>query len=340
MMIRNTLYSLLAVLAFTSAASAIDTIKTAEKNFRGDITSMSADKIVIESSAAFTVNVGDITGLRYDGEPSDLTRARGNIANGDFTAALASLKKIDSGRVSRKVVSQEIAYFQAFCATKLALAGQGSVRTAGKLMNKFIKANARSYHFYEANRLFGQLAIAAGGTQADKYLDVAAQAPWLNAKLQVAIIRGEAAQIAGEHPKALGFFDQVIAANAQDDATKALKVTARLGRAGCIAAAGQLDEALKIVDEIIIKSDRGQAELRARGYNTMGYCYAQANKPQDALLAYLHTDVLYFKNPTLHAQALSEIAKLWQQANKPSRAKATLRKLKTTYPNSPFAKNS
>ena len=72
----------------------------------------------------------------------------------------------------------------------------------------------------------------------------------------------------------------------------------------------------------------------------MGYCYAQANKPQDALLAYLHTDVLYFKNPTLHAQALSEIAKLWQQANNPSRAKATLRKLKTTYPNSPFAKNS
>ena len=43
---------------------------------------------------------------------------------------------------------------------------------------------------------------------------------------------------------------------------------------------------------------------QAAAYNTLGDCLRAANRPKDALLAYLHTDLLYSKDKEEHPRAL------------------------------------
>ena len=59
--------------------------------------------------------------------------------------------------------------------------------------------------------------------------------------------------------------------------------------------------------------------------------------PEEALYAYLHTDLLFSKEKDEHARALAQIAQLWRpQLNRPDRAEEALERLKQEYPRSPY----
>ncbi len=75
---------------------------------------------------------------------------------------------------------------------------------------------------------------------------------------------------------------------------------------------------------------------QSAAYNTLGDCLRAAGKPKDALVAYLHTDVLYAKDKEQHARALAGIVQLWRELKNDSRADEVLKQLRSEYPQSPW----
>ena len=67
-------------------------------------------------------------------------------------------------------------------------------------------------------------------------------------------------------------------------------------------------------------------------------CHVASNKPKDALLAFLHVDVLYNTVPASHAEALAKLVPLWEAIGKPGRAREARQLLRERYPNSRWAR--
>jgi len=109
-------------------------------------------------------------------------------------------------------------------------------------------------------------------------------------------------------------------------------------KARCAALGGKPDEAVKAAEAIIAKADPEQAELHALAYNVLGTALRKASKPKDALLAFLHVDVLYPHYPDAHAEALANLTQLWNELNKNERGARCRQLLEEQYRNSPWVK--
>jgi TolA-binding protein len=111
-----------------------------------------------------------------------------------------------------------------------------------------------------------------------------------------------------------------------------------LGKALCQQKQGLIDEAIATVDEVISKASESESQTLARAWVLKGDCLRAKNLPKDALMAYLHVDVLYASEPAAHAEALYRLASLWGPAGQQARAEEALALLTTRYPNSSWAK--
>jgi tetratricopeptide (TPR) repeat protein len=116
-----------------------------------------------------------------------------------------------------------------------------------------------------------------------------------------------------------------------------LKRSATLGKAEAQAGRGAYDEAIAAVNDIIAQADPENQELHARAYNVLGNCYKAADKKQEALLAFLHVDLLYSRFPMQHAEALANLATLWTDVDKADRAAEAQTMLLEKYPQSAWA---
>ena len=95
-----------------------------------------------------------------------------------------------------------------------------------------------------------------------------------------------------------------------------------------------------MVEEILKAADPDDAPLMARGYNVLGNAYRQAGDPKRALLAFLHVDLLYPTVADAHAEALANLADLWDQVHKSDRANRARKTLAEDYKESPWAKKA
>ena len=59
-------------------------------------------------------------------------------------------KKSTSARVKRDFIKQDIEFYKAWCAGKLALAGQGEIADAGRQLNNFVRSYPKNFHYLEA----------------------------------------------------------------------------------------------------------------------------------------------------------------------------------------------
>jgi tetratricopeptide (TPR) repeat protein len=109
---------------------------------------------------------------------------------------------------------------------------------------------------------------------------------------------------------------------------------AQLGKASALAAGGKIDDAVKLVNDVIAKADPDNQEIYARAYVALGNCYKAAGKPKDALLAFLEVDLLYPNSPEQHAEALANLAMLWAKVDKADRAAQARSQLQGKYPHS------
>ena len=76
----------------------------------------------------------------------------------------------------------------------------------------------------------------------------------------------------------------------------------------------------------------------SRTYNALGNAYLQLGDLNEAKFAFLHTDQLYSSVPDAHAEALANLADIWEQLHRPERAVEARKTLEKLYKNSPWAK--
>lgn len=338
---------LLAAAVWLTACSvswAFDTVKLkAGGTVAGTITKITPIEVTVEQAAVKkVVQVNEIAAIIFDGEPSSLNVARMAASAGRYQDALDILtdpKKVDPAQLERREMKQELEFYTAQCVAKLALGGTGKLDDAGSMMFKFTSKNDGSFHLLEARELFGDLLVAAGKyADAEKaYRTLATDAPWPDHKMQAGVAIGRA-QLAQKKPDAAEkTFDAVLAIQAEGPLADFQRMAATLGKARCMGERGASQEAQKMVQDVIAKADAEYGELLSRAYNTLGTIERKAGRTKEALLAFLHVDILYFSFPEAHAEALANLEQLWNEVHKPERATKARQILDTRYKNSPWA---
>ena len=106
----------------------------------------------------------------------------------------------------------------------------------------------------------------------------------------------------GKHDEAIAELDRLIASSPKGSERQR---AAMLAKAESLAAMKKFKEAETLVREVIQGSPAEDAASQAPAYNTLGDCLRAANRPKDALIAYLHTDLLYSKDKEEHPRALA-----------------------------------
>ena len=328
------------VLLWAGPAWAADTVKlTSGTSVTCKVTDLTVTKVTIDirgTSRAYPVN--EIASIVFEGEPQPLRNARNELVLDKFKEALEQLEKIELP-TARPEVDQDVKFYRALCASRLALGGEGAVVEAAKQMFAFLKAHPSSYHALEANEVLGDLAVANGSyAQAEPYYRKLAAAPWPEYQMRAGNRMARALMAQSKWAEAVQAFDGVVAIDSKSESAEELHGFALVGKARCLVEQGKTDEAAKAAQDIIDKTDSDLSDVQGSAYATLGLALRKANRNKEAVMAFLHVDKLYNTLPEAHAEALGNLVELWRAAEEPDRANLCLATLKENYPNSPWAK--
>jgi tetratricopeptide (TPR) repeat protein len=276
--------------------------------------------------------VTEIVRITYGDEPNELSNARNSVVAKNYNAALQSLQQIQPGSLTRLHMQQDAAFYTALCNLKLAMTEGGDKAKAEQDMLNFVKNAPNSYHFYEAAELLGDLAVSSGRyADAVKYYTPLTRAPSEDLQMRANNATARALMAQKNFDEALKRFDAVLSSGLSTPEAVNQKLFATLGKAQCLGETGKPDEGVKMLEDIIAKNDPQDAKLFARTYNALGACHLKANRDKEALLAYLHTDVLFYADGEAHAEALYHLTELWTKLNKADRATDARRTLRERY---------
>jgi tetratricopeptide (TPR) repeat protein len=308
----------------------------------GTVAEMTRDQVTMETRQGkkqFAVN--EIQKITFGDEPAELRRARESILRGQLESARADLDRIVVSDVRRKEAVQDIEFYKGYCDGRLALSGGGDKGAAVRQLRTFLEdpANENSYHYYEVVELLGDLAVGLSSyDNAVKYYDMLAEAPWPDYQMEAAVLSARAMVANGKFDEAAAKYESALAMGIDDARARELKQFATIGKAVCLAETGKPDEGAAMVTSIIAENDsQANPELFGRAYNALGTCHLKADRPKEALLAFLHVDLLFYQDPDVHAEALYYLSDLWGAVNESDRAVRTRSLLKSRYSGSPWA---
>lgn len=320
-------------LALSACAPAEDLIKTGNRKIVGKVTEITATEVTAQVlGTSEKVPVNEIEDLAFEEDPAPLKQARVEAVTGRYHEALAALEKVDLAQVSRAAVKQDVEFYRALCASRLALAGEGAIQTAGAQMRRFLTDNAQSYHYFQACEVVGDLLVALGQfPKAREYYDLVGKAPWPEYQVRAAVAAGESLLAENKADEALKVFERAQAMSLGNPRGELLRLAAVIGQARGLAETGKADEAVKLADGVIAKADAEDTALLARAYNAKGAALEKAGKPQEALFAFLRVDTLYSAESAAHAEALYHLVQIWKDVKKPERSNEARRVLATQY---------
>ena len=224
-------------LSAAGAGQAFDSVKTTKSSLVGRVVGMSAANVELEQTtagAAKTTNIpaNQVQMIFFDGEAAGLKEAKAHVLAGRYAEALAALERIRD-EPDAPDVQQDFQFYKALCAAKLVLAGSGKAADAGRKMKAFADANGKSYHYFEASELIGDLLVAVQQYgQAAEYYARLEKAPWPDYQMRAGVAEGRALFAQGKIEEAQNAFDRVVATEADGDLAKQQRTAAKLGRAG------------------------------------------------------------------------------------------------------------
>ncbi|MBY0398017.1 MAG: tetratricopeptide repeat protein [Thermoleophilia bacterium] len=301
---------------------------------RGQIQSETAAEVVVKLGAnSTTIPTDQIASVRYDGQPPSFALAETREAAGQLAEAAELYKKAAGEAASRPLLAQSATFKQAEAIADLALSDPARQAEATTLLEAFLRANPNSRNAPTALEALARLKLQKGDyAGAEKTVADLAKLP--RGGERSAVLRARILSKRGEHAKAVAELDAIIKA-APEGSARARE--AKLARAESLAGEKKFAEAEAEARSVIAALPPEDAPGQSAAYNTLGDCLRAAGKPKDALLAFLHTDLLYAKDKEQHPRALAQIAKLWRELRQDDRAREAEDRLKKDYPRSPWA---
>jgi tetratricopeptide (TPR) repeat protein len=325
-------------LAITSSSSAwaqVDRIVPIKgPTVIGKITEIKRDSVTLESSAGKqTFTIDRIGTLVFDGEPPQLTSGRRAAVDGNYEQAAQDLGGIDFSKPMRDFVKADALFYVARTEAALALAGRGDVVEATRKMRGFASANPQSIHFYTAAKTMGDLAVAEGKHEdAVRFYGALANAPIPELKIEAEYLGGVAKLKQGNAAEADASFTKVIGANVQSELGAQLQTLAKTGKAVALAKQNKGSEAVAMVDSLIAELNPDNSAIAAQIYNAQGASLEAIGDNEGAVLAYLHTHLMFSGQSSAHAEALSRLIELWPKVGNPERANEARQELQQRYP--------
>ena len=322
------------LVSYAAAQSRADRIRFGRSSDAGEITKVTPVEITLDKGAGGTRRfpTNEIGSVVFDGEPTQLTQARLNARNGSYAAALDALGQINVGSVDRDLVREDVEFYKALCAAKLALGGRGEIVDAGRQLNEFVRSHPQNFHYLEAVEVMGDLLMASEKfAGARRQYEELAKAPWPDYQMRAGVLIGRSYQAEDKHPEAIQHFESVLAITGDSESAREQKLSATLGTAVSYAHSGQVENAVRMIEGVIENADPEQPALQSRAYNALGTCYEKAGQTKDALLAFLHVDVLYNTVPEAHAEALTHLVPLWRAVGQEARARDAQQEFEQRY---------
>jgi outer membrane protein assembly factor BamD (BamD/ComL family) len=301
---------------------------------KGQVQSESPSEVVVQLGATTTTVPTDlIQSIRYDGQSASFQLAESREAGGQLAEAADLFKKAATESAGKPFPVQAAQFREAQVLTDLAMVEPDRMKEAKDKLTRFLRAYPASRHVVGARLCLARLQLYANdfaGAEAAiaelSKLPIAAE--------RAAVLRTKVLAKQGKHQAAVAELDRLIATYPKGSARQR---AAQLAKAESLAGMKQFKESETLLREVIQANPPEDALAQAPAYNTLGDCLRAANRPKDALIAYLHTDLLYSKDKEEHPRALHQIAALFRQLKQDGRADEFAQRLKQEYPRSPWA---
>lgn len=339
-MLRHTLLTLSLTLAAASAARADlinlipgSTIKSPGGVVRGTVVAESSTEVTVKVGATNqAVPVSQIASIRYDGRPGNLDLAAARESSGNFAEAADLYKKGAAEAAAKPFIAEDALFSQARVTADLGLTDPAKTDSAIVLLEGFVKEHVNGRHLLPALESLAKLQLQKGSYDAvTQTIDRLSKIP--QTADRASVLRARVASRKGEHLAAIAEFDRLIADGPEGSVKRR---DAQLAKAESLVALKKYSEAETLVRGVIKGAPPEDMTTQAAAHNTLGDCLRAAGRPKDALYAYLHTDLLFFKDKEQHPKALARIIQTWQELKRPDRADETLERLKQEYPKSPY----
>ena len=308
----------------------------------GEITGATKSGLTIKPTVgdAVTISSNEIGAVDWDGATADLRLGVSDENGGRFDSALARVTKSKAESTdANELLKHEFDFVLARIAGRMAMADATKLDGAISQLEGFRKSGSDHFRFYEAVALLGQLQLVKGDyAAATATFEQLGHAESSDYKLAARIAQGRIQMAEGKNAEAEQSFDAAIASAGNSPAEQARKFEAMLGKARALATQSKQTEALAVLEEVISKAPATATALQAEAYVLQGNALQALNRNKEAVLAYLHVDILFPRESGYHAEALYHMARLWKTVQAPERGLDAEAKLTAAYPNSEWAK--
>lgn len=332
------------ILAVSASAPAADVIirHSTTTPVRGEIKTQTTTEVVIAAGLAkreAKVPANDIAAIDWDGQPAEVRLHRNAEEAGRLAEAAKGYQEaIDKLEPTAKNMKADLEFGIARATAKMAVANPEKLDEAIQKLELFKTTYPTNFRYYDCLKLLGDSYVAKNEfTKAEPLYNLIEQSPWKDYKMAAQVAKGRLLLRRNDVAAALTMLQSVAGGPATTDAEKARKYEAMLGVATCHQRQNNPAEADKILDQVIKQASPEDAKTMGEAYLRKGDMLLAQGKKKDALMAYLHVDILFSARKDIHAEALYRLATLWNEVAKPERAADARNKLATDYPNSEWS---
>ncbi|MDO5580735.1 MAG: hypothetical protein Q4G69_06340 [Planctomycetia bacterium] len=314
-----------------------------EKIVFGSIRSSSPDEVFLvgKDQKSLLIPTVFITAIQYDSEPTELTTARLLIQTSLYREALEKLTELDADTLAKSSanIQQEAVYLRLLAKGNSLLINSTlsdrkseSLKT-GREIAAFLDSAPRNVHCYELADLGGRIFLLAESPEEarlsfDRMIKAGAPEVRFAGLLQI----GEILLRAGEIENAQRCFNEVLCWDkTSSEQVEEQKLFAKIGNAEALALKKSEKDSIDLFHDLIRTTNSSNVELWARMYNGLGTALLHQQRNREALLAFLHVDLLYSQAKGEHVRALRSLYHLWNRQKRTDRANEVLKTLEQKY---------
>lgn len=304
---------------------------------RGTVESESPSEVVVSlGNSTIRVPTDQIASVEYQGQPASMQLGETRERAGQLADAAAEFAKAATEAAGKPFIVEAARFREARCLADLALTDPERVKEAIGRLSAFVQAHSKGRHSAAAMETLAKLQIHAKDYAAAEAA-VAELAKLPLAANRAAILKARILVKKADFPAAEAELDRLIEALPEGSAPRR---EARLTKVEALIGEKKFAEAESMVRQVIADSPAEDAAAQSPAYNALGDCLVAANRPKEALLAYLHTDLLYSRDKEQHPRALRQISDLFRRLGQTIRADEYAQRLQQEYPNSPWVGGS